>query len=161
MVRTIPRTWLGQFHELYFLPDWLITRCKLRPELAADEHEPTCRLKSSQYTLIISHRVINSTKYYIILDPRDKAAPPTSQQIGQFPPKRVKYRHHHPVFLLFSFSSSYTGELFAFNKSEGRFAELGEYSQNMLSEGFWAPHIASSQFDKDSELGSRSKSSPN
>ena len=29
----------------------------------------------------------NSANYYIILDPRDKAAPPTSQQIGQFQPK--------------------------------------------------------------------------
>ena len=29
--------------------------------------------------------------YYIILGCRDKAAPPTSQQINKFPPKRVKY----------------------------------------------------------------------
>ena len=34
----------------------------------------------------------NSTNCYIILGPRDKAAPPTSQEIGKFPPKRVKYR---------------------------------------------------------------------
>ena len=33
----------------------------------------------------------NSTNYYIILGPRDKAAPPTSQQINKFPPKRVNY----------------------------------------------------------------------
>ena len=43
----------------------------------------------------------NSTNYYLILGPRDKAAPPTSQQIGQFPPKRVKYRHGHQVLFLF------------------------------------------------------------
>ena len=41
------------------------------------------------------------------------------------------------------------------------FAELGEYSQNMLSEAFWTPNIASSQFDKYSQLGSQSKNSPN
>ena len=51
----------------------------------------------------------NSVNYYIILGPRDKAAPPTSQQIGQFPPKRVKYRHRHPF--LFFISSSSTVEL--------------------------------------------------
>ena len=43
----------------------------------------------------------NSTKYYIILGPRNKSAPPTSQQIGQFAPKRMKYRHRHPFLFLF------------------------------------------------------------
>ena len=32
---------------------------------------------------------------------------------------------------------------------------------NMLSEAFWTPNTASSQFDEYSQLGSRSKSSPN
>ena len=36
--------------------------------------------------------------------------------------------------------------LFALNQLETRFAELDEYSQNMLSEAFWTPTIASSQF---------------
>ena len=40
------------------------------------------------------------------------------------------------------------------------FIELGECCQNMLSEDFWTPNIASSQFDEYSELYSRSKSSP-
>ena len=30
------RTWFGQFDELYFVLNWLVMRCKLRPELAAD-----------------------------------------------------------------------------------------------------------------------------
>ena len=77
----------------------------------------------------------------IILDPRDKAAPPTSQQIGQFASKRVKYRHRH-TFFKFIFSSS-AGELSALSQSETMFSELGEYSQNMLSEAFWTPNIAS------------------
>ena len=41
------------------------------------------------------------------------------------------------------------------------FVEQGECSQNMLSEAFWTPNTASSQFDEYSQLGSRSKSSPN
>ena len=35
----IRRTWLGQFDELYFVLNWLVMRCKLRPELAADAHQ--------------------------------------------------------------------------------------------------------------------------
>ena len=102
----------------------------------------------------------NSTNYYIILGPRDKTAPPTSQQIGQFPPKRVKYLATPSSNFLF-LSSSSTGELSALSKSQAMFAELGEYSQNMLSEAFWTPNIASALFDEYSELYSRSKSWPN
>ena len=40
----------------------------------------------------------------------------------------------------------------ALNQSESRFVELGEYSQNMLSEVFWTPNIAWSQFDEYPEL---------
>ena len=43
----------------------------------------------------------NWTNYYIMLGPRDKAAPPTSQQIGQFPLKWGKYWHCHPFLFLF------------------------------------------------------------
>ena len=52
------------------------------------QHDPKCRLKS----VYINHRSQgNSNNCYIILGPRDKAVPPTSQQIGQFPLKQVKY----------------------------------------------------------------------
>ena len=30
------RTWFGPFDELYFILNWLVMRCKLWPELAAD-----------------------------------------------------------------------------------------------------------------------------
>ena len=50
------------------------------------------------------------------------------------------------------------GELSTLCQSEARFTELGEYSQNMLSEAFCTPNIASSQFDEYPELGSHSKS---
>jgi len=32
----VRRTWFGQLDELYFVLNWLVMRCKLRPELAAD-----------------------------------------------------------------------------------------------------------------------------
>ena len=35
----VRRTWFGQFHELYFVLNRLVMRCKLRPELAADAQQ--------------------------------------------------------------------------------------------------------------------------
>ena len=37
--RLLRRTWFGQFDELCFVLNWLIMRCKLRPELAADAQQ--------------------------------------------------------------------------------------------------------------------------
>ena len=68
---------------------------------AADSrHDPKCRLKSSQVKSIYFNHPSqgNST---IFLGPRNKAMPPTSQQLGQFPLKRVKYRHRHPFLVFF------------------------------------------------------------
>ena len=66
--RLLRRTWFGQFDELCFVLNWLIMRCKLRPELTRTrQHDPKCRLswlKSNRvksYTLIIPHRVIQIT----------------------------------------------------------------------------------------------------
>ena len=35
----VRRTWFGQFDELYFVLSWLVMRCKLGPELAADSQQ--------------------------------------------------------------------------------------------------------------------------
>ena len=35
----VRRTWFGQFDELSFVLNWLVMRCKLRPELAADAQQ--------------------------------------------------------------------------------------------------------------------------
>ena len=35
----VRRTWFGRFDELCFILNWLIMRCKLRPELAADAQQ--------------------------------------------------------------------------------------------------------------------------
>ena len=68
-------------------------RCKLRPELRqkrSRQHDTKCRLKSSQINIFNHLSQGNSTNYYImLLGPRKKAAPPTSQQVDQFRPKRV------------------------------------------------------------------------
>ena len=93
----VRRTWFGH-SRLYFILIWHVMRCKLRPELA--------KVKS----IIILSSQGNSTNYYLILGLRDKAAPPTSQQINKFPPKRVKnLATLSSIFILFF--SSFTGEL--------------------------------------------------
>ena len=35
----VRQTWFGQFTELYVVLNWLVMRCKLRPELAADAQQ--------------------------------------------------------------------------------------------------------------------------
>ena len=69
------------------------------------QHDRKCRLKSTYF-----HHPSQgySTNYYLILGLRDKAAPPASQQINKFPPKRVK--NLATPSSIFIFSSS-TGEL--------------------------------------------------
>ena len=100
-----------------------------------------CRLKSSQYTLTIPHRVIQLL--FHSGSPRQGCASHklTNRSV---PSEANEVLKLSSVFI----SSSFTGEVSAFNQSEAMFAELGEYSQNMLSEAFWAPKIASSQLDE-------------
>ena len=90
----VRQIWFGQ-SRLYFIVNWLVMRCKLRPELAADAQQTAwwkCRLKSSQVKSVYFNHPSqgNSSNDYLILGLRDKAAPSTSQQINKFPPKQVK-----------------------------------------------------------------------
>ena len=60
----VRRTWFGQFDELYFVLSCLVMRCNFGPNLRqtrSRQHDRKCRLKSSQYTVIIPHRVIQLT----------------------------------------------------------------------------------------------------
>ena len=73
------RIWFGQ-SKLYFILNWLVMRCKLRPELAADAQQTAwwkCRLKSSQVKSVYFNHPSqgNSTNYYLILgSPRQGCA---------------------------------------------------------------------------------------
>ena len=58
----VRRTWFKQFDELCFVLNWLIMGCKLRPELVAEAQQTAWlqnvgKVRSSQYTLIIPHRL--------------------------------------------------------------------------------------------------------
>ena len=100
------RIWFGQ-SKLYFILNWFVMRCKLRPELAAGAQQ-TAWSKMSVYFNHPSQG--NSINYYLILGLRDKAAPSTSQQINKFPPKRVKNLATPSSIFIFVLSS-FTGEL--------------------------------------------------
>ena len=107
----VRRTWFGQFDELYFVLIWLVMRCNLQPELAADVQQ-TARSKmlakvKSKYFNHPSQG--NSTNYYLILGPRDMAVPHTSQHIKTIPQKRVK-NLATPTSIFIVISSSSTGE---------------------------------------------------
>ena len=74
--------------------------------MCSTQHDRKCRLKSIYFNHPSQG---NSTNYYLILGPRDKAAPPTSQKKKKkIPPKRVK--NLATPSSIFIFSSS-TGEL--------------------------------------------------
>jgi len=138
-----------QFNDLCFVLNWLIMiYASFSPNLRSSAEDGMIQnVGQSQYTLSIPHRVIQlSTISFWILE-TSKAVPTTSQQIGQFPLKGVKYRHHvHFYFYFFLIHRMLA--LFAFNQSEARFSELGQYSRNMLSKTFWTLNIASLQFDE-------------
>ena len=82
-------------------------------QTSSRQHDRKCRLKSSQVKSVYFNHPSqgNSTNYYLILGLRDKAAPPTSQQINKFPPKRVKNLATPSSFFFIYFLSSSTGEL--------------------------------------------------
>ena len=109
----VRRKWFGQFEEF---------TCS---QLACNEMQASARtcgrhaadsvienVGSSQVKSIYFNHPSqgNSTNYYLILGLRDKAAPPTSQQINKFPPKRVENLATPLSIFIFIFSSS-TGEL--------------------------------------------------
>ncbi len=121
------------------------------------QHDRKCRLKSSQVKSIYFNHPSqgNSTNYYLILGPREKAAPPTSQQINKFPPKRVK-NPATPSSVFIFISSSSTGELCS-QPIRGNFRRIGRMFPEHVERSFLDPEYT---FDEYSELGSRRKVRP-
>ena len=99
-------------------------RCKVWPQLAQQkrsrQHDPKCRLKSSQVRSVyfnhLSQGNLTTISFWI---PRDKVAPPTSQQIGQFPRKQAKYWHRSVIHLYFCFFLIHRRALISANQRQG------------------------------------------
>ena len=139
------QTWFGQFDELYFVLNWLVMRCKLRPNLRqtrSRQHDRKCSLKSSQVKSIYFNHPSqgNSTNCYLILGPRDKAAPPTSQQIKIYPPKRLKDLAT-PSFIFIFISSSSTGELYS-EPVRGSVRRIGRMFPEYVDRSFLDPEYS-------------------
>ena len=96
----------------------------------------------------------NSTNYYLILGLRDKAAPPTSQQIKKIPPKRVKNLATPSSIFIFVFSSS-TGELCS-QPVRGNDRRIGRMFPEHVEQSFLDPEY----FDEYFQQGSRRKVRP-
>ena len=95
----------------------------------------------------------NSNNYYLILGLRNKAAPPTSQQINKFPPKRVKNLSTQSSIFIFSSS---TGELCS-QPIRGNDRGIGRMFPKHVERSFLDPEYS---FDEYFQLGSRRKVGP-
>ena len=129
-------------------------RCKLRPELAADasrQHDQKCRLKSSQYTFIIPHRVIQLTTISFWVSETRLPLP----QVNKFPLKRVKNLATSSSIFIFIFSSS-TGELCS-QPITGNDCQIGRMFPEHVERSFLDPEYS---FDEYFQLGSRRKVRP-
>ena len=154
----VRRIWFGQ-SRLYFILNWLVMRCKLRPELAADAQQTAwwkCRLKSSQVKSVYFNHPSqgNSTtiSFWVL---RDKAAPSTSQQINKFPSKRVKNLATPSSIFIFVFSP-FTGELCS-QPIRGNDRPIGRMFPEHVERSFLDPEYS---FDEYFQLGSRRKVGP-
>ena len=121
------------------------------------QHDRKCRLKSRQVKSIYFHHPTqgNSTNYYLILGLRDKAAPPTSQQINKVPPKQVENLATPSSILILIFSSS-TGELCS-QPLRGNVRRIGRMFPEHVDRSFLDPEYS---FDEYFQLGSRRKVGP-
>ena len=82
----------------------------------------------------------NSTNYYLILGPRNKAAPPTSQQIKKFPLKQVKNLAALSSIFIF-ISSSSTGELCS-QPIRGNARQIGQMFPEHVEQSFLDPEYS-------------------
>ena len=118
------------------------------------QHDRKCRLKSNHVKSVYFNHPSqgNSTNYYLILGLRDKAAPPTSQQINKFPPKRVKNLATPASIFTFVFSSS-TGELCS-QPIRGKNRRIGRMFPEHVERCFLDPEYSLAEYF---QLGSRRK----
>ena len=115
------------------------------------QHDRKCRLKSSQYTFIIPHRVIELTTISFWVSKTRLRLP----QVNKFPPKQVKNLATQSSIFIFIFSSS-TGELCS-QPIRGSDRRIGQMFPEHVERSFLDPEYS---FDEYFQLGSRRKVHP-
>ena len=100
----------------------------------------------------------NSTNYFLIWGPRNKAAPPTSQKIYKFPPKRAK-NPATPSSIFIFISSSSTGELCS-QPIRGNVRRIGRIFPEHAERSFLDPEYSFVAVRRILQLGSRRKVRP-
>ena len=133
MVRTVRRTLL-RFHLACNEMQVSARTCGRR---AADSMIENVGL--NQVNILYSQG--NSTNYYLILGPRDKAAPPTSQQINKFPPKRVKTLATPSSIFLFFYFFFTTREL-CYQPVRGNVRRIGRMFPEHIERSFLDPEYS-------------------
>ena len=113
------------------------------------QHDRKCRLKSSQYTLIIPHRVIQLTTISFWVSETRLRLP----QVNKFPPKRVKNLATPSSIFIFS---SFTGELCS-QPIRGNDRPIGWMFPEHVERRFLDPEYS---FDEYFQLGSQRKVGP-
>ena len=108
----VHRTWFGQFDELYFVLNWLVMRCKLRPQLAADAQQTAWSQMWAKVKAVYFNHLSqgNSTNYYHSGSPRQGCTSHKSNK--KIPPKWVE-NLTTPSSIFIFISSSTTGELYS------------------------------------------------
>ena len=109
----VRRTWFGQFEEFTCSQLACSNEMQASARTCGRQHDRKCRLKSSQYTLIILQSQGNSTTISLWVSEARLRLP----QVNKFPPKRVKDTVIHFYFFLHPQESS------ALSQSEEMFVE--------------------------------------
>ena len=121
------------------------------------QHDQKCRLKSSQVKSIYFNHPSqgNSTNYYLFLGLRDKAAPPTSQQIKKNPSEASEEPSDTVIHFYFCFFFIHGRALLSANQRQ--------WSSNRVNvpRTCWAKLFGPEySFDEYFQLGSRRKVGP-
>ena len=100
------------------------------------QHDRKCRLKS----IYFNHPSQGNSTTISFWVPRDKAAPPTSQRINEFPPKRVK-NLATPSSIFIFISSSSTGQLCS-QPIKGNVRRIGRMFPEHVEQSFLDPEYS-------------------
>ena len=125
------------------------------------QHDRKCRLKSSQVKSVYFNHSSqgNSTNYYLILGPPRQGCASHKSTNKQIPPEASEEPGDTVIHFYFYFFFIHRRALLSANQRQCS-SNRANVHRTCLSEAFWTPNIASSQFDEYFQLGSRTNICP-